>query len=209
MFALSLLLTTALASTSVHGAALPVPRGNYPVPTNITDPAPSLAHIACVEDNTVPSLVSSNGTEAESRESCAEACLQESKGYSVSYFIASQHQCFCADAGEYPSAGQVVYAVDQVGNCRSEDDASVEYFASTYELSHCYYTLSSPSAPSRNFTAPSPLTCLDACETNTVSIRPEYADGKNEYECACWDEEVTGGQGADCGFGVEAVYTKA
>lgn len=232
------LFTTAVA---VKGLSIPEVRDT---PASST----TLAYVGCVSDDSVSSLTSgSASTNAEARQSCAvgvsvmflhghplnlqqSTCLQRG-GSQLAYFNQEAHSCVCASADQYPSSGEIVYAEDNLGNCRDSDGASVspslckvhvyqkelmtssqvDYIFSPYTLSQCYLTLGSEVAPSSNMTSPSPLTCLNTCTTEYLSIRPEYDEANDQYvyECSCWDDQVQGGQNSDCGFGIEAVYRKA
>ncbi|UOH80026.1 hypothetical protein LQV05_002675 [Cryptococcus neoformans] len=212
------LFTTAVA---VKGLSIPEVRDT---PASST----TLAYIGCVSDDSVSSLTSgSAATNAEARQSCAvgvsvmflhghplnlqqSTCLQRG-GSQLAYFNQEAHSCVCASADQYPSSGEIVYAEDNLGNCRDSDGASVDYIFSPYTLSQCYLTLDSEVAPSSNMTSTSPLTCLNTCTTEYLSIRPEYDEANDQYvyECSCWDDQVQGGQNSDCGFGIEAIYRKA
>ncbi|OWZ54794.1 hypothetical protein C356_01722 [Cryptococcus neoformans c45] len=195
------LFTTAVA---VKGLSIPEVRDT---PASST----TLAYIGCVSDDSVSSLTSgSAATNAEARQSCASTCLQRG-GSQLAYFNQEAHSCVCASADQYPSSGEIIYAEDNLGNCRDSDGASVDYIFSPYTLSQCYLTLDSEVAPSSNMTSTSPLTCLNTCTTEYLSIRPEYDEANDQYvyECSCWDDQVQGGQNSDCGFGIEAIYRKA
>ncbi|WVN90324.1 uncharacterized protein L203_105560 [Cryptococcus depauperatus CBS 7841] len=194
------LLTAVLA---VQGASIPRVRQDASSDT-------TLAWIGCVADSKIASLTSAIATNAEARESCASACLARG-GSDIAYFRQNTHECFCASGDDYPDSGEVVYAEDDLGNCRDKDDASANYIHSPYALSRCYLDLDGSAAPSNSFTAPSPLTCLNSCGSASVAIRPELDQVKNlfVYECACFNQNVQGSQTTKCGFGVEAVYVKA
>ncbi|KIR43374.1 hypothetical protein I307_03544 [Cryptococcus deuterogattii 99/473] len=192
------------AAVAVNGLSIPHVRDK---PANST----TLAYIGCVADDSVSSLTSgSSTTNAEARESCASTCLQRG-GSEIAYFNQEAHSCVCANRDQYPSSGEIVYAEDDLGNCRHSDGASVDYIFSPYTLSQCYLTIGSEIAPSSNKTFPSPLTCLDTCTTEYLSIRPAYDNANDQfvYECSCWEDQVQGGQSSDCGFGIQAVYRKA
>ncbi|ODN84075.1 hypothetical protein L202_00096 [Cryptococcus amylolentus CBS 6039] len=210
MFALTLL-ASALA---VNGIA--IPRDTATNTTSASDPHSlaawagsntTLTAIGCVANTDLANITSNTvSTKAEARESCATACLEEG-GSEIAYFRADTQECYCTSADSYPSSGQIVYADDDLGNCRDEDDASVNYFVSPYTLEECYYTVNSNST--KTFNAPSPISCLTGCTSTGLTIRPELdqSSGEYVYECACYDEEVQGGQSTDCGFGVESVFT--
>ncbi|WWD17957.1 hypothetical protein CI109_102402 [Kwoniella shandongensis] len=163
-------------------------------------------YIACVADTKIPSLTSSVATSATSREECSNTCSQDN--WEIAYFRQDTSQCYCSPASDYPTSDEVVYAVDDQGNCRSEDDASVEYLHSPYALSGCYLYLTSE--PISNVTASSPLDCLNSCNTTSIAIRPELDSPSNQfvYECQCFGGEIGLGQVTDCGYGVEGVYQR-
>ncbi|WVW82186.1 hypothetical protein I302_104192 [Kwoniella bestiolae CBS 10118] len=166
-------------------------------------------YIACVLDTKIASLTQSVAVNATSREECSSSCSTSSD---LAFYQADTSECYCAPASDAPTPDEVVYAVDEVGNCRSQDDASVEYLHSSYTLETC--KLPPISTPSSSSIASSPIDCLTSCPdtTQSIAVRPEY-DGTSDtfqYECGCYDSpaEQIEGQGMDCGFGINAIYSK-
>ncbi|WRT64052.1 uncharacterized protein IL334_000980 [Kwoniella shivajii] len=177
-------------------------------------PSGGPVYVACVTDTTFSSLNSGIGINATTREECSLSCTTTK--WDVAYYREDNSSCHCTTVEESPKSDEIVYAIDQVGNCRSQDDASVEYLHSSYTLCECIL----PPLPNSttNFTSPSSIQCLTDCpgDTSTISIRPEYNSVKDtfEYECGCYTD-TTGsqigegeGQKTDCGFGIESIYVK-
>ncbi|KAK8865859.1 hypothetical protein IAR55_001007 [Kwoniella newhampshirensis] len=203
MLSLSLPLVLLTRAAIISAASLPISSRQIQNDSPSTQPT----YIACVTDAKISSLTSSVAIAATSRKECSTTCAQHD--WEIAYYRQDTSQCFCSPASDYPTSDEVVSAVDELGNCRSEDDASVEYLRSPYTLSKCYLYLTPPS-PTTNLTTSSPLSCLDSCNTTSVAVRPELDTASDQfvYECGCYDGVVGVGQVADCGYGAESVYAR-
>ncbi|WVQ62300.1 uncharacterized protein L199_000439 [Kwoniella botswanensis] len=191
-----------LLSTALAAQAIKLPRqesevsGGQPV------------YIACVLDTKIPSLTESVAVNATSREECSSSC---STSWDLAFYRQDTSECYCSPSGDAPTPDELVYAVDELGNCRSQDDASVEYLHSSYTIQTC--KIPPISTPSSTSLSTSSIGCLDSCPdgTQSISVRPEY-DGTTDqfqYECGCYDSpaDQIEGQKMDCGFGINAIYT--
>ncbi|WVQ97219.1 hypothetical protein IAU59_004329 [Kwoniella sp. CBS 9459] len=221
--AVTLALVLTLAGSSVSAISIPQPRA----PANITSvnngseaDVGSPVYIACVADTALASLTTSESVQASSRADCSSKCASStsSTAWDLAFFRQDTSECRCASAADAPGSDDVVYAVDEAGNCRTQDDASVEYLtpASPYTLSTCYIPPLSAPAEGGSSTSKTAIGCFDFCSSNSsgaVTVRPAYNDDTDvfEYECGCYAslEEVGGHQKMDCGFGIAAVYVAA
>ncbi|OCF32773.1 hypothetical protein I316_05408 [Kwoniella heveanensis BCC8398] len=223
--ALAVVLTIASTSSAISIAQARAPAAasnttSTTTPASTGDAAP--VYIACVVDTALASLTTSETVQASSRAECSTGCASSTtNNWDLAFFRQDTSECRCALAADAPGSDDVVYAVDEAGNCRTQDDASVEYLtlASPYTLSTCYIPpLSAPTNGSSS-TAPTAIGCFDFCYhssstvTGAITVRPAYDDDKDifEYECGCYAslDAVGGHQKMDCGFGIASIYVAA
>ncbi|WWC86147.1 uncharacterized protein L201_001020 [Kwoniella dendrophila CBS 6074] len=203
-----------LLSTIAAVQAVSLPRQDAAASSPAAVSGGSPVFIACVQDAKIPSLTQSIAVNASSREECSVTCSSSSSQHDLAFFRQDTLECYCSSSADAPTSDEIVYATDELGNCRSQDDASVEYLHSTYKFSECVLPPLTPSTS--NFSTSDPIECLKNCSnsSSTIVIRPEY-DGDNdkfEYDCQCYDstqDQIQTGQKTDCGFGIESIYTKA
>ncbi|WWC66450.1 uncharacterized protein I206_100352 [Kwoniella pini CBS 10737] len=172
----------------------------------------SPVYIACVSDSKISSLIQNLPINATTKEECSSKCSLSFEN-DLSFFKQNTNECYCTFLNDSPTSDEIVYSIDEKGNCRLNDDTSVEYLKSLYKISTCI--LPPISISSSNFTSNNPVECLINCPNDTtqsIAIRPEYNDDsdKFQYECSCFDNnQITGGQQLDCGFGIETIYVRA
>ncbi|WVF70893.1 hypothetical protein IAT40_005688 [Kwoniella sp. CBS 6097] len=220
-------LVLAFVANTASVSAISIPQARAPTSantnTNTTTPtAGSPVYIACVEDTALASLTTSETVQASSRAECSTKCAastssssSSSGSWDLAFFRQDTSECRCALAADAPGSDDIVYAVDEAGKCRTQDDASVEYLtpATPYTLSTCYIPPLSAPAEGSSSTSPTAIGCFDFCSSranSAITVRPAYNDDTDifEYECGCYPslEAVGGHQKMDCGFGIAAVY---